>query len=59
MMQGDDVKLVHNDGKWFRELHGDRVYIHDDDPNGRSSTSATCGHITNESTDFRRTINQY
>jgi len=54
IVQGDDVKLVHNDGKRFRKLHGDRVYIHDDDLNGRSSTSATCG-----STDFRRTINQY
>ena len=54
MVQGDDVKLVHNDGKWFRELlvHGDRVYIHDDDLNGRSSTSATFGRITSESTDF-------
>jgi hypothetical protein len=59
VVQGDDVKLVHNDGKCFRELHGDKIYIHDDDLNGRCSTSATCGRITSESTDFRGTINQY
>jgi len=57
MVQGDGVKLVHNDGKCFRELRGDRIYIHDDDFNGLSSTSAICGRITSDSTDFRRTIN--
>jgi hypothetical protein len=41
------------------KLQGDRIYIHDDDLNVQPSTSATCGRITSESTDFRRTINQY
>ena len=59
MVQGDDAKTVKNEGKWFRELHGDRIYIRDDNRNSRPSTSATCGRITSERTDFRRTINQY
>jgi hypothetical protein len=25
VVQGDDVKLVHNDRKYFRELHGDTI----------------------------------